>query len=144
MDFTPNAFVNRANVLIGLTSHPGWHELQVILEELCQQTAETLIKFEGWEPQAIMVLQARSKCAYEIRDALYTAIRQRIQMGQEQEMHIATQEQFEKAEPQKVTDSDDIREKALRLFDMMNPAREAKDGEIAFGGTKPPDYRTNK
>jgi len=132
VDFTRDEFINRGQRLISLTTSPGWHDLQQIVEDLCFQTAQTLIKFEGFEPLAIQALQSRAKVAYELRDAIYLQIQQQISMGQNQESILRTEQHIAEPESQKTDDADTLRERALRLFDQLHPAKEAAPGQITF------------
>jgi hypothetical protein len=130
MDFTSDAIINRGQLLVSVTSHPGFHEIKQIIEEMCQSAAEALIKFDGWQPEAIQALQQRAKAAYEFRDGLYAAIQERIRMAEQQQQFVMQQTHFAKSESEKVLGSDEIREKALKLYDQMYPVREEDDGRL--------------
>src|SRR5258708_6870249 len=139
VEFTKDELVNRAHRLVAVMSHPGMADVRGIIEEMCFSAAQTLIKYEGWQPGEIQTLQARAKVAYELRDLLYATIHQQIAMGEQQQQSIYAEQHFAKPEAQKVVDSDDIREKALKLYDQLYPTREEDDGRIPGTYTTLPD-----
>lgn len=125
-----DAIVQFGLLLQSVTSNPGWHCIQVIIEEMCKEANDNLIHFEGWDKDQIAALQARAKTAYEFRDGLYKTIQLRIQRGESQNFCNLQAAQFSKPDAQASTDADELREKALKLFDLQNPVRQ-DDGRPA-------------
>lgn len=141
IDYSPDELVNCGLRLVQATSMPGFRDVENIIEELCQQAMDALVHFDGWDPQAVQCLQQRAKSAYEMRDAIYSMIKQRIMVGEQQQLAMSAAQHFSEPEPQKAVDSDGLREKALKLYDQTHPVREEADGRIPGTYTTLPDGR---
>jgi hypothetical protein len=130
MELSRDEYVNRGYRLTSLTSSPGYIDLQRIAEALIQRARDAYERFEGWDAMQILALQQRIKTSIEFRDQLFATVNQQIEASRQQELSIHAEEHSAKPEMQKADEADELRAKALALFESMNPTPES-DGRIA-------------
>jgi hypothetical protein len=129
MELSRDEYVNRGYRLTSLTSSPGFHDLERIAEALCQQAVDTLVRFEGWDSEQLLALQQRAKACLEFREKMFATIGEQIKASRQQEFSNAAADHAAKPEPQKADEADDLRTRALKLYELMNVPE--SDGRIA-------------
>jgi hypothetical protein len=128
MELSRDEYVNRGYRLTSLTSSPGYLDLQRIAEALCQKAVDAAMRFEGWDAQQLLCLQQRAKACLEFRDKLFATVAEQIAASRQQEFAIRSEEHTAKPEEAKADEADDLRARALKLYEMMNVPE--SDGRI--------------
>jgi len=118
---SPTANSERGYRLQQVVSQPGFHDVQAIIDLLCQSTFDAIMQFQGWDGAAAMVLVQRVKAAYELRDNIYSLIQRQISAGNDESYQQVEAEAVAQPEATKAEEADALRERALKLYDTMYP-----------------------
>jgi len=114
---TTTPTIERANRLIAVRAHPGFHDIMRISQDLVKTAEDICANYPGWDTQQIVMLKVRMQTAREHHAALFAAVNDAIRAGLDEARTTA-------ASPEKtVTDAADqgdyVRQAVLQKFDEM-------------------------
>ena len=112
---TTTPTIDRANRLMGLTSHPGWNDLVAISINTVKVAEAAVVMFEGWDKDELAARSIAFRAAKRSHDILLASVASAIQTGVQEAAESLARSAEALPNDRNATDlADDLRSAVLR------------------------------